>query len=191
MLGIAVASVLVLAACSWGGGAGASSDQPRERDVRAVQEFDAYPLYWLGRRFEQWELYHVDVGGPAASFTYGTCEIDDPDGPFGLEGGSCSPPLNIQIQPLCAHLDVVARTPTWKRRGVRGAPVGTSDGAPVLFTNRVQVKVYAGDGADHGAPMRALKALRSANDVRPVLGADDPIPAPPPGVLAGTRSCLQ
>jgi hypothetical protein len=50
--------------------------------------------------------------------------------------GGCSVPLEIQIQPLCMQLDVVARAPIWRRRQIRGAPVGTIDSAPVMFTNR-------------------------------------------------------
>lgn len=91
--------------------------------------------------------------------------------------------------PLCTHLDVVAGAPIWKRRSIRGAPVGTIDSAPVLFSRRVQVKIYRGEGSDPGLPWRALNALRSANDVAPVIGPTDPIPAPAPGVLAGTRAC--
>lgn len=104
---------------------------------------------WVGERFEKWDLEYVDVGTREFStFVYGTCE------PRGDAG--CPPPLDIQIQPLCAHLEAVARTPIWKRRQVRGAPVGTIDGAPVLFTNRVQVKVYRGRGSDPGLALRAF-----------------------------------
>jgi hypothetical protein len=59
----------------------------------------------------------------------------------------------------------------------------------VLFASRVQVKVYRGQGSDGGLPMRALRALRSANDVEPVLEADERIPAAPRAVLAGTAPC--
>jgi hypothetical protein len=99
------------------------------------------------------------------------------------------PPLQIQIQPLCADLDVVARAPIWRKRKVRGAPVGTIDSAPVLFTNGAQVKVYRGEGTDPGLPMRALRALHSINNVEPVISKTGPIPAPPASVLAGSRSC--
>lgn len=161
-----------------------------ERGLDAARSFDRYPLYWLGDRFERWELEHVDVDNPNfVTFVYGECEIDDPDGPLGPEGGSCAPPLQLQVQPLCAHLAAVARDPIWKRRQVRGAPVGTIDRAPVLFTARVQVKVYRGEGADAGSPMRALRALRSANTVEPVIDADDPIAAAAGAVLSGARQC--
>src|SRR5919108_3741305 len=149
----------------------------------ARRAFDAYPLYWVGERFERWELTTVDLDAPGfVTFIYGTCT------PVGDDRG-CSPPLQIQVSPLCRHLDVVARTPIWKRRQVRGAPVGTIDSAPVLFTSGSQVKVYRGEGSDAGLPWRALTALRSANDVEPVIGGQGQIPAPPHGVLAGTEPC--
>ncbi len=75
------------------------------------------------------------------------------------------------------------------RREVRGAPVGTIDGAPVLFTNRVQVKVYRGQGSDPGLPMRALQALHSVNAVEPIIDSDDPIPSASRAVLSGTAPC--
>jgi hypothetical protein len=159
-------------------------------DVAAAERFVEHPVYWLGERFEQWELAHVDVTNPNfVQLVYGTCEVNDPDGILGPEGGSCSPPLQLQISPLCAHLPEVARAPIWKRRAVRGAPVGTIDSAPVLFTRGAQVKVYRGQGSDAGLPMRALRALRSLNKVEPVIDARGPIPPPPTGVLAGTRPC--
>jgi hypothetical protein len=98
-------------------------------------------------------------------------------------------PLQIQVQPLCIHLDVVARAPIWKRRVIRGAPVGTIDSAPVLFTNRVQVKIYRGQGSDPGLPMRALRSLHSVNAVEPVVDADDSIPPAPRTVLSGSAPC--
>jgi hypothetical protein len=150
----------------------------------AVREFDAYPLYWVGKRFENWDLAHVDLDHPSefVTFIYGMCAPPEDE-------GGCAPPLEIQVAPLCAHLDVVARAPIWKRREVRGAPVGTIDSAPVLFTRGAQVKVYRGEGSDAGLPWRALAALRSANRVAPVFGPGDRIPAAPPGVLSGTRPC--
>lgn len=164
--------------------AGCASDGDGDPDLDAARDFTRHPLYWVGERFEKWDLEHVDVGtSEFATFIYGTCEPPD-----GIDGG-CPPPLQLQIQPLCAHLEAVARAPIWRRRQIRGAPVGTIDGAPVLFTNRVQVKVYRGQGSDPGLPMRALRALRSANDVAPVIDAGDRIPAARRAVLAGTAPC--
>jgi hypothetical protein len=175
--------VAVAAAATVGAVAGCSgATQDEEPDVEAARKFDRHPLYWVGERFEQWDLEHVSVGqGEFSGFIYGTCEPS--------RDGGCPPPLDIQIQPLCSHLEAVARDPAWSRREVRGAPVGTIDGAPVLFTNRVQVKVYYGEGADPGLPMRVLRALRSVNDVPPVIDADDPIPPAPRPVLDGTENC--
>jgi hypothetical protein len=83
----------------------------------------------------------------------------------------------------------VSSSPLWRRRSIRGAPVGTIDSAPVLFTNRVQVKVYRGQDADAGAPMRLLRALRSLNSVPPRLDIDDAIPPAPRAVLEGAAPC--
>jgi hypothetical protein len=172
-----VAATAAAVGCAGNGGDG-------DPDLDAARNFTRHPLYWVGESFEKWELEHVDVGtSEFATFIYGTCHP-----PGGIDGG-CAPPLQLQIQPLCSHLEAVARAPIWKGRQVRGAPVGTIDGAPVLFTNRVQVKVYRGQDSDPGVPMRALRALRSANDVAPVIDTDDPIPAPPRAVLAGTAPC--
>jgi hypothetical protein len=148
-----------------------------------VRDFDEYPLYWVGPRFERWQLRTVDIDVPQyVTFIYGTCSPPEGD-------GGCAPPLEIQVAPLCANLEVAARAPIWKRRQVRGAPVGTLDSAPVLFTRGAQVKVYRGEGSDPGLPWRVLAALHSANRVRPIVGPGDRLPPPPPGVLEGTRRC--
>jgi hypothetical protein len=171
---IALAALVAVGGCTVG----------RGPDVESARTFEGYPLYWVGERFEKWDLEYAEVRPDGFStFIYGTCEIE----PF--SDGGCAPPLAIQVQPLCAHLDAVAANPVWKRREVRGAPVGTIDSAPVLFASRVQVKVYWGQGGDPGAPMRALEALESANLVPPVIGPDDPIPPAPREVLAGEAPC--
>ena len=180
MARFAVLAIALVAGC---GGAGP--------DLDAARTFDRHPLYWVGERFEDWQLEDVDVeSAPFVLLVYGTCEIDDPDGLLGPEGGSCSPPFQIQIQPLCAQLAAVTSAPMWRRREIRGAPVGTIDSAPVLLTSRVQVKVYRGQGSDPGLPLRVLGALRSLNEVAPVLDADDPIPPPPREVLEGSAPCV-
>jgi hypothetical protein len=172
-------SLVAVAGCSRTLGEG-------DPDIEAARTFDGFPLYWVGERFEKWDLEHFSISpGGFAVFSYGTCEIE-----WGEEGG-CPAPLQIQIQPLCAYLDVVARAPIWKRREIRGAPVGTIDSAPVLFTNRVQVKVYRGQGSDPGIAMRALRAVHSVNSVEPVIDADEPIPPAPRAVLSGAAPCLR
>jgi hypothetical protein len=172
---LALALVLATAGCSWLLG-------EEEVDLTEARAFDEYPLYWVGERFEDWDLVHFDVIHGFATFIYGHCEVTGDD-------GGCSPPLSIQISPLCRHLGVVARAPIWRRRSIRGAPVGTIDSAPVLFTSGAQVKVYRGQGSDPGLARRALEALRSINDVPPVVGPTGPIPGADPAMLAGERPC--
>jgi hypothetical protein len=154
-------------------------------DVEAARSFAGYPLYWVGEHFEDWDLEYVAVRPDGfTTFGYGTCEIEG-----WFADGGCAPPLQIQIQPLCAHLDVVASNQVWRRREVRGAPVGTIDSAPVLFTDRIQIKVYRGQGSDPGLPMRTLEALRSANAVEPIIDSEAPIPPASRAVLSGTVPC--
>jgi hypothetical protein len=151
-----------------------------------MRAFDAFAVYWLGSSFEHWDLTVSSTPtGPDGfvSLIYGDCT------PHGSDEPSCTAPLEIQISPLCAHLREVARAQVWRHRRVRGAPVGTIDGAPVLFSRATQVKVYRGEGADAGAAMRALRALRSLNRVRPVVAATQRIPGPPRGVLSHPRTC--
>jgi hypothetical protein len=138
----------------------------------------------VGPRFEKWDLTTVDGFYPSSeivTFVYGTCTASG--GSF--DEGSCSPPLQIQVSPFCAHIDVVASNPIWKHRRIRGAPVGSIDSAPVLFTRGAQVKVYRGQGSDPGLPIRVLHALRSINQVPPVIGPSGRIPAPSRAVLNG------
>jgi hypothetical protein len=151
-----------------------------------VAHFIGFPLYWAGERFERWPL--IAINGPDGSdrvvtFVYGDCR------PAGGEEASCSPPVQIQVTPLCQHLVELTADPIWRRRRLRGAPVGTIDSAPVLFTARTQVKVYAGAMDDPDRPLRVLRALRSANHVAPVIAASGPIPAPAPGTLDLSRPC--
>jgi hypothetical protein len=172
---------LLAAGCS-----GAASPPDRLTDVRAARQFESFALYWLGERFEKWELTEIvglDERTEFVTLVYGDCE------PSGGLQPSCTPPLEVQVFPLCPHLDVVARDPIWRHRRIRGAPVGTIDRAPVLFTAGAQVKVYEGEDADRGAALRALRALRSLNDVPPVIGPAARIPAPPAGILSQERRC--
>jgi hypothetical protein len=176
-LGTLVAVTLAFAFAACGG-----DDQA---DLAAAREFDGFSLLWVGERFEDWHLEHVEVPGPGgfATLIYGDCK------PQGGDEPSCAPPLQLQIQPLCTHLAEVTRAPIWQRRSIRGAPVGTIDSAPVLLTETVQVKAYRGEGSDAELAWRALGALRSLNGVEPVIAAGDPIPPPSAGVLEGTRPC--
>ena len=153
---------------------GCSSDD--EPDVDKAASFQAYPLYWLGESFEGHDLETIarlEGQSSGVGLTYGTCEIS------GVES-SCASPLQLQISPLGDNLVSVTRSKIWRTRRIRGAPVGTEDNAPVLYSRRIQIKVYRGEGTDSGSALRALEALRSLNDVSPVVSASDPIPPPAP-----------
>ena len=180
----AAAVLLAIFAVGCSGGRERSQPVVDAADIQAARDFEAYPLYWLGDRFEGRTLSHIQLSPVSfTTFVYGTCT------PTGEDHPTCSPPLQVQVQPLCAHLRAVAQAPIWRRRQVRGAPVGTIDSAPVLFSRGAQVKVYSGEEADPGLRLRALRALRSVNEVQPVVGPREPIPPPPPGVLDGSRRC--
>ena len=162
---------------------GCSAGNDVSGDVEKAREFEAFPLYWAGERFEELDVSYAELGSPApaATFIYGTCEITGDHG--------CAPPLQIQIFPLCFHLTEAAANRAWARRQIRGAPVGLFDGAPVMFTRRTQIKVYWGQGSDPGIALRALRALRSLNDVPPQVGPVGSIPPATPDVLEGTAPC--
>ena len=181
-----VAATVVSAIVAFAAGC-SSGDGP---DIESAASFERLPLYWLGESFEDWEVSSISgIDGtgalwrtPSVIVTYGTCT---PDGGF---EPSCTTPLQLQIFPLCWHLEAVAR-PAGRGHTVRGAPVGTQDGAPVLLTRKTQIKVYRGEGSDPGTPIRALRALRSLNTVPPVVSEADRIPPPPSGILEGKRPC--
>lgn len=152
-------------------------------DVRAFREF---PLYWTGERFEGWNL--TNVSGPAelshaVTFIYGTCRLSGGDEP------SCSPPIQIQVQPLCYQLAAVAHHGAWKKFRVRGAPLGGEPFRRVVFTADVQIRVVANRGSDPDRPDRVFAALASANGVGPQIGPGEPFPPAPLSVLAGDVPC--
>ena len=67
-------------------------------DVRSAQEFQRFPLYWVGRHFERWDLEAVeglDYPSPIVTFIYGDCT------PHGGDEPSCSPPFQIQSSRSC------------------------------------------------------------------------------------------
>jgi hypothetical protein len=168
-------------ACLSAGLGGCTFGSDASVDLEKARSFDAYPLYWVGEEFEGLKLTNVATGGVGASFTYGTCEITGDHG--------CAAPLQIQVFPLCFHSSLVSPDGIWTRRQIRGAPVGAADGAPLMFTRHIEIKVYRGQGSDPGLPLRALHALRSFNDVPPRIGPSGAIPPPQPGVLEGEAPC--
>ena len=151
-----------------------------------VQEFDEFPLYWLGAKFEEWELANIVGPQPRSEqivFVYGHCH------PSGGDEPSCSPPVQIQIQPLCYQLAAVSHHGAWKNFRVRGAPLGGRPHMRVLFTDRVQIKVYANSGGDPDRGTRVFLALRSANHIGPPIGPGEPLPPASLDVLAGDVPC--
>jgi hypothetical protein len=188
-MAVGVLSMAVAAAgCGWSGRSLRTTFDASNSTFTpaSIEHFSEFPLYWAGLRFEQWPL--ISIIGPQPpdrfiTFIYGDCK------PTGGDEASCVPPIEIQIMPLCKHLDIVAANPIWRQRSVRGAPVGTIDSAPVLFSRGAQVKVYAAVESDRTRALRVLRALRSANHVPPLLTRTQPIPAPLRGVLDGSRAC--
>jgi len=79
--------------------------------LQAIRDFKAFPLYWLGEGFESLALtaipsFGVDTGTPEMNdidFIYGTCT--PPPG-----GGGCTPPLVVQVEPLCFTPPAMAGT---------------------------------------------------------------------------------
>jgi len=99
-----------------------------------------------------------DVEG-RAFFVYGSCNVKDPDGFFGPEGGSCSPPIQIQIFRFHAEdwrLGVVQGC--FRRPSLRGVATVRHDGL-VLFTSTIGVKIYARSPAEGRSVARALRVL--------------------------------
>jgi hypothetical protein len=172
---VAALALLAVAACGCG---------VRDPDLDAAAEFEGFAIYWLGESFEGHDVEHIselDRSSPGVTVVYGTCETHG--------DGGCAPPLQLQSFPLCFHLDEIARNPVWRTRSVRGAPVGSHDGAAVLFTRTRYVKVYPGQGSNLGMPLRAIETLFSLNEVEPYIPSLAPIPPPPEGVLEGDVPC--
>ncbi len=179
-LALTLASMAGVAACSTGDRFNTANSSFTPTMIR---RFGDFPLYWVGTSFDGLPLTFIDgPDGPdhLVTFTYGSCT------PTGTDPASCGSPLEIQIQPICTYLDVVASNPVWKHRRVRGARVGTIDHAPVLFASRVQVKVYS-DSTRYG--LRVMRALRSANRIAPVVRPREPIPAASDAELDRSQPC--
>lgn len=129
-------------------------------------------VYYTGRSFAGLALTHAESQAAGrALFVYGTCEIDDPDGFFGPEGGSCVPPVQIQVFPFDPTQWAIAAR-CYRRPPLRGVPTVRHDGL-VLFTARTVVKIYARSPAEERRVARALRSL----DGRVDMGTDLPPPA--------------
>jgi hypothetical protein len=160
-----IGALVALALSMSTAGCGDQSD-----DIAKARKFDRFPLYWVGERFERWELTHIDgldYRSPIIGFMYGKCTPHDGEQP------SCTPPFQIQVSAFCDGAPNIGNG-----RRVRGAPVGAIGGAPVLFTRGAQIKVYRGEGSYRGLEMKVLRSLRSINRVPPVVTSTARFPRP-------------
>lgn len=151
----------------------ASDDRPvDDATLERLADASGPASYYAGRSFAGLPLTHAESAGAGrAFFVYGSCEIDDPDGFFGPEGGSCSPPVQIQVFRFDANQWRLAAG-CYSRPSLRGVPTVRHDGL-VLFTARTVVKIYARSPAEERRVARELRSL----DGRVQTGADLPPPA--------------
>lgn len=138
---------------------GCSGDPPvRDTEIERLARAPGPPLYYAGPSFAGLALTHAESeGGGSALFAYGSCEIDDPDGILGPEGGSCSPPVQIQVFPFDPGQWRLAAG-CHRRPSIRSVPTVRHDGL-VLFTGRTVVKVYARGPAEDRRVAEALRSL--------------------------------
>jgi hypothetical protein len=110
------------------------------------------------------------------SFIYGDC---DPG------GGSCAPPLEIQVSPACLYTPADIELPDSGRTEVRGVPgVFYEDGAKiVLVVGRSTVVVY---GSSRDQVLRAAEALAGVNIA---IAPEDVLPAPAVADDPGPPTC--
>jgi hypothetical protein len=175
---------LVLVLVLSGGALGCSSGDAPVADAELERLASSRPsLYYAGRSFAGLALTHAESGGGGRGlFVYGSCEIDDPDGILGPEGGSCSPPVQIQVFPFDPQQwSLAARC--YRRSPLRGVPTVRHDGL-VLFTARTVVKIYARSAAEDG---RVAQALRSLNGS---VGPRESLPPPDFDVDTALARCL-
>ncbi len=113
-----------------------------QEELQAARDFQDFPLYWLGETFGTLPLTRVTrseqptpYGGPGPfgsqwtfvprwGFLYGTCDVSQEEG--------CSPPVEVQISPLCAP------APFWL--GLKDDELPEFRGARAFWRD------YAGDG---------------------------------------------
>lgn len=159
--------------------------------LRDLRKFDAYPLYYAGEEVagneleeilgaEDWER-NPDQRSVGFTFIYGTCE---PSEPSGLDGGSCAPPIQIQVSSICVDHPGRAggKGSTFALRGARAVPAG---GGVEVFTGRTTVDVYAsGDPRLLKAVIRSLREVGQAAPPRR-------LPPPVPGAVEGKLPCQQ
>ncbi|MGI8606772.1 MAG: hypothetical protein ACR2L0_06420 [Gaiellaceae bacterium] len=156
-----IALGLALALGAFGCAFGGQEDRPVEAEqLEELLNAPGVPLYFAGRSFAGLPLTHAERNGQTrALFVYGTCDVEDPDGFLGPEGGSCGRPSEVQIFPL--------RVDDWRpgvvvechrRPSLRGVPTVRHDGL-VLFTSTIGVKIYGRSPSEERRVARALRAL--------------------------------
>jgi hypothetical protein len=168
-LGLVLVLTLTAHGCS-------SGDAPvTNAELERLARAPGPPLYYAGRSFAGLALTHAESeGGGRALFVYGACEIEDPDGILGPEGGSCSPPVQIQVFPFDPKQWRLAAG-CYRRPPLRGVPTVRHDGL-ILLTARTVVKIYARGPAEDRRVARALRSLDGS--VGPGAGLP-PLPSTP------------
>jgi hypothetical protein len=113
--------------------------------TRPIEEFQEFPVYWVGDEYMGHELVRIDIDGPQGDRTwsevrlgYGRCEL-----PRG-EGG-CSLPLTIWLSPSCDELAT--------------RPIDPSDLYSHYWTHDVSIRIE-GSGGNAG---EVASTLRVAN----------------------------
>lgn len=157
--------------------------------VAELEKFDAYPLYYAGEKVAGHELEKIvgaedwqrnpDQRSLGFVFIYGTCELSEPSG---LDGGSCAPPLQIQVSSICEHHLGLYRESesTFDLRGAKAANNGVG---LEVFTGRTFVKIYADPNSVKTVIRHLRRVGRSARPKR--------LPPPPPGGPQGKLPCQQ
>lgn len=186
-LGLAIVALglVSIGAGWWLRDAWSGQTQPAEADQKLVtcrelvDQFDAYPLLYLGDSFEGLPLTYCgrrqsagsDYGRPATDrfvFIYGDCEVKS-------DQSSCNPPLQIAIYPRCGPRLAGGVLRTESIRGAEASVLGT----PAFFIETAQfnVKVSGGarDAEGEGLASRAVEELRGANELAKNLTVDKPL----------------
>jgi hypothetical protein len=180
VIGLVLAGITVSAAgCTRGETEGFDKEQS-DYTPTTIRQFDRFPLYWTGTSFGPYKLHTITESFGFVTFTYGTCT------PTGGDEPSCSPPVEIQVEPICLHLSYVLRNGRWRTRSARGVPVAALSG-PILLTRRAAIKV---DARTYDMAVKVFDALRSTNDVAPVIAVGEPFPPLSEQVLNGDRPCV-
>jgi hypothetical protein len=181
---LARGAALLIAGTLAAAGCGSSDPGP---GTRALERFDDFPVYFVGRSFEGLALrpYEQSLRGrtsrrESVALLYGDCEATDDRG--------CALPLEIESYPACARgprsYSGPGASPD-RRLRLRGVPAAAfGDDRLELYTRDTTIVVYA-DG-DRSRMRRAASALRT---VRGGIRAGEELPTPSRASLAGRGRC--